>query len=88
MSNLTRIASGLRNAASLAIDPATGDLVFADNGIDGNSGGNEAWSTDELDRIPAAQIGGSGRVFRFPGTGQWPARRQLCQDRSISRATR
>jgi hypothetical protein len=66
VSNLTRIASGLRNAASMAIDPATGDLLFADNGIDGKDGGNEAWSTDELDRIPAAQIGGTIEFFGFP----------------------
>jgi glucose/arabinose dehydrogenase len=66
VSNLTRIASGLRNAASMAIDPTTGDLWFADNGIDGNDGGNEAWSTDELDRIPAAQIGGAVEFFGFP----------------------
>ncbi len=66
LTNLTRIASGLRNAASMAIDPTTGDLWFADNGIDGNDGGNEAWSTDELDRIPAAQIGGPVEFFGFP----------------------
>jgi hypothetical protein len=66
VSNLTRVASGLRNAASMAIDPATGDLLFADNGIDGKNGGNEAWSTDELDRIPAAQIGGPTEFFGFP----------------------
>jgi hypothetical protein len=66
LSNLTQIASGLRNAASLAIDPTTGDLYIADNGIDGNSGGNEAWSADELDRIPAAQIGSSVPFFGFP----------------------
>ena len=67
-SNLTRIASGLRNAASMAIDPSTGDLSFADNGIDGNNYGNEAWSADELDRIPAAQIGGPTAYFGFPET--------------------
>jgi glucose/arabinose dehydrogenase len=65
-SNLTQVASSLRNAASLAIDPATGDLYIADNGIDGNDGGNEAWSTDELDRIPAAQIGATPGYFGFP----------------------
>jgi hypothetical protein len=65
-SHLTRIASGLRNAASLAIDPTTGDLYLADNGIDGNSGGNEAWSADELDRIPAALIGKKVVNFGFP----------------------
>ena len=66
MSNLTRIASGLRNAASLAIDPANGDLDLADNGIDGNDGGNEAWSADELDIIPAAMIGKQVEDFGFP----------------------
>ncbi len=65
-SSLTRIASGLRNAASLAIDPATGDLYIADNGIDGNDFGNEAWSADELDRIPAALIGKTVENFGFP----------------------
>jgi hypothetical protein len=65
-SHLTRIASGLRNAASLAIDPATGDLYITDNGIDGNDGGNEAWSADELDRIPAALIGKTVENFGFP----------------------
>jgi glucose/arabinose dehydrogenase len=61
-----RIASGLRNAASMAFDPHTGDFYFADNGIDGNAGGNEAWSADELNRIPAAQIGGDVENFGFP----------------------
>jgi glucose/arabinose dehydrogenase len=67
VSNLTRIASGVRNAASLAIDPATGDLYFADNGIDRNAN-NVAWSADELDVIPAAQIGGAVEYFGFPET--------------------
>jgi glucose/arabinose dehydrogenase len=61
-----RIASGLRNAASMAFDPNTGDFYFADNGIDGNDGGNEAWSTDELNRIPAAQVGGDVEDLGFP----------------------
>jgi hypothetical protein len=63
LSNLTRIAAGVRNAASLAIDPA-GNLYFADNGID--KVGNVAWSADELDEIPAAQIGGAVEYFGFP----------------------
>src|SRR5262249_9170756 len=66
LSNLTLLATGLRNAASLAIDPNTGNLYFADNGIDGNDFGNEAWSTDELDEIPASQIGNSVEYFGFP----------------------
>ena len=64
-----RIASGLRNAASMAIDPVTGDLYFADNGIDGNDGSDKGWSTDELNRIPAAQIGGAVENFGFGHTG-------------------
>ncbi|WP_422929356.1 putative Ig domain-containing protein [Singulisphaera sp. PoT] len=66
LTGLTQIATGLRNAASLTIDQATGDLWIADNGIDGNDGGNAAWSTDELNMIPAAQIGGAVENFGFP----------------------
>ena len=66
LSNLTQVATGLRNAASLAIDPTTGDLYLADNGIDGNDYGNEAWSADELDIIPAALIGKQVENFGFP----------------------
>ena len=65
LSNLTRVASGVRNAASMAVNSA-GDLFFADNGIDGNDGGEYGWSTDELDEIPAAQIGGPTEFFGFP----------------------
>lgn len=68
LSNLTRIASGVRNAASMAVDSA-GDLLFADNGIDGNGGGEYGWSTDELDEITAAQIqAGTNEFFGFPET--------------------
>ena len=66
LTNLRQVASGLRNAASMAIDPTTGDLWLADNGIDGNDYSNEAWSTDELDRVPAAQIGKSVAYFGYP----------------------
>jgi hypothetical protein len=65
LSNPIRIAAGVRNAASLAFDPTTGDLDFADNGIDKNAN-NVAWSADELDRIPAAQIGAGVPYFGFP----------------------
>jgi hypothetical protein len=68
VSNLTQIAKGLRNAAGMQVDPVTGDLVFADNGIDGNDFGNEAWSADELDRIAAAKIGGPVENFGFPSS--------------------
>ena len=71
LSNLTQIASGLRNAAGIAVEPATGDLYFEDNGIDGPNTaefdfGNEPLSADELNRIGAADIGGSVEHFGFP----------------------
>jgi glucose/arabinose dehydrogenase len=55
-SNLTLVATGLRNSAGIAIQPSTGDLYFEDNGIDGLAP-NEPLSADELNRIAAADIG-------------------------------
>jgi uncharacterized protein YccT (UPF0319 family) len=66
LSGLTKIATGLRNAASMAIDPATGDFLYADNGMDGTDGGNEAYSTDTLHRIAASDIGKSVPNDGFP----------------------
>jgi glucose/arabinose dehydrogenase len=66
LSGLTKVATGLRNAASMAIDPATGDLIYADNGIDGTDGGNESYSTDTLQRIAAADIGKTVPNDGFP----------------------
>jgi glucose/arabinose dehydrogenase len=65
--NLTRIAKGLRNPAGFAFHPLTGDLYFDDNGIDGLVDANEPLSADELNMIPAAEIG-NGPVpdFGFP----------------------
>jgi hypothetical protein len=65
-SNLTQIATGLRNAASMAFQPGTGNFFFADNGIDGGGNPEEELSADELDRIPAAGIGGAIENFGFP----------------------
>ena len=65
-SNLTQVAMGLRNAASLAIDPATGDLLLADNGIDGNNNGDEGWSADTLQRVPSGDMGVRIDNFGFP----------------------
>ena len=65
-SNLTQVATGLRNAASLAIDPATGDLLLADNGIDGNNNGDDAWSADTLQRVPGADMGVRIDNFGYP----------------------
>ena len=65
--NLTRIAKGLRNSAGFAFHPVTGDLYFEDNGIDGLVNANEPLSADELNWIPAAQIGiGTVPDFGFP----------------------
>jgi glucose/arabinose dehydrogenase len=65
-SGLELIASGLRNAFGAAFEPSTGDLYLQDNGIDGLIDGNEPLSADELNRIPAASIGGAVEHFGFP----------------------
>jgi glucose/arabinose dehydrogenase len=65
--NLTRIAKGLRNPAGFAFHPQSGDLYFEDNGIDGLVDANEPLSADELNMIPAVQIGnGTVPDFGFP----------------------
>jgi glucose/arabinose dehydrogenase len=62
-----QIASGLRNAAGIAIHPARGDLYFADNGIDGLADDTEPLSVDEINVIPFSQIGmGEAPFFGFP----------------------
>lgn len=63
---LTRIASGLRNAAGIAIDGFTGDLYFQDNGIDHPVNRSDQLSVDELNRIAHARIGGAVESFGFP----------------------
>ena len=66
-SGLLAIASGLRNPAGFAFHPKTGDFYFQDNGIDGLVDANEPLSADELNRIPAADIGGATvEFFGFP----------------------
>jgi glucose/arabinose dehydrogenase len=66
-SDLTQIASGLRNATGLAFHPATGDFYFQDNGIDGLSNPNEPLSADELNVIPADKLGQTpAPFFGFP----------------------
>ncbi len=62
-----QIASGLRNAAGLAIHPGRGDLYFTDNGIDGLVDDREPLSVDELNVIPVEEIGaGAPHFFGFP----------------------
>jgi len=56
--SLTQVASGVRNPGGITFDPSNGDLYFTDNG----SGG----VADELNRIAAADVGGSIENFGFP----------------------
>ena len=62
---LQQIATGLRNAAGFAWHPDSGDLYIQDNGIDGIQNPNEPTSADELNVIPANQIGGAIEDFGF-----------------------
>ena len=69
-----QIATGLRNPFALNLDSA-GDLIIADNGIDGNHIVHEL-GADTIDEIPANEIGRQIYDFGFPdsytdyGTGQ------------------
>jgi hypothetical protein len=65
-SELTQVANGLRNPSGFTFHPTTGDLYFEDNGIDGVVDANEPTSADELNMIPAADIGGAVEFFGFP----------------------
>jgi len=65
LNSLTLIATGVRNAAALAIHPETGDLYFADNGINMVGDENEALSADELNVIVAGDLGGVVEDFGF-----------------------
>jgi glucose/arabinose dehydrogenase len=64
----TRIATGLRNASGMIFHPHTGDFYIGENGIDGLVDPNEPYSADELNVIPAAQLGNSVPDFGFPNT--------------------
>lgn len=61
-----QIATGLRNAAAIAFDPANGDLLITDNGIDTPGDRVVALSADELYRLPAGEIGGEVEDYGFP----------------------
>ena len=64
--NLTQLATGVRNPAGFAFHPATGDLYLQDNGIDGLVDANEPLSVDELNFIARTNIDGSAEYFGFP----------------------
>ncbi len=61
-----QIATGLRNAMGFGFHPESGDLWITDNGIDGFEDVWSAYSADELNVIPAEQIGQSVFDFGFP----------------------
>jgi glucose/arabinose dehydrogenase len=61
--SLRQVASGLRNAAGIALEPP-GDLLFEDNGIDDPVFGDEPFSADELNRLSRRQVR-SAEVERF-----------------------
>jgi glucose/arabinose dehydrogenase len=63
---LQQIATGLRNAAGITVQPGTGDLYFEDNGIDGLVDADEPTSADEINKIAAADIGRDVYNFGFP----------------------
>ena len=65
-SDPVQVAAGLRNGASLNLDPKTGDLWIGENGIDGFVSPIVAFSADELDRVPAEDIGITVHDFGFP----------------------
>lgn len=60
------IATGLRNAAAIAFDTDTGDLLITDNGIDTPDDRIVALSADALYRLPADDVGGPVEDYGFP----------------------
>ena len=64
----TQIATGLRNASGLMFHPQTGDFYIGENGIDGLVNVNEPHSADEINVIPAGDLGVSLADFGFPDT--------------------
>lgn len=65
-SDLTKVATGLRNASALDFQENTGDLYIAENGIDGLTNSNEPLSADELNSIPNDDIDSNVENFGFP----------------------
>jgi hypothetical protein len=65
LTNPTLIATGLRNAAGIAVHPSTGDLYFNDNGIDVEDASDDQVSADELNVLPAADIGAVVQDYGF-----------------------
>jgi hypothetical protein len=66
VSDVRLIATGLRNAASLAFHPSNGDLYLQDNGIDRPDDPVEPLSADEINVIAAGRLGRTVVDFGFP----------------------
>jgi glucose/arabinose dehydrogenase len=64
--NIAQLGNGLRNPAGCAFKPATGDLYFQDNGIDGLTNPNLPLSADELDFIARTNVAAVTEFFGFP----------------------
>jgi glucose/arabinose dehydrogenase len=64
--NLTQIASGVRNPAGFAFHPTTGDFYFEDNGIDGLVDPTEPLSADELNYLARTNIGLPNQFYGYP----------------------
>lgn len=62
------VATGVRNTSALAFHPGTGDLWIGENGIDGFEDPYVSFSADELDVVPAKDIGTLTLDFGFPDT--------------------
>ncbi|HKE22339.1 MAG TPA: hypothetical protein VKB88_08110 [Bryobacteraceae bacterium] len=75
ITDIQQVATGIRNVFGIAFDPATGDLYFADNGIDTLPPGStltpapdgEPPQADELNVLPGATLGtGPPPNYGFP----------------------
>lgn len=75
ITDIQQVATGIRNVFGMAFDPATGDLYFADNGMDVLPPGStltpapdgEPPQADELNVLPGAALGvGSPINYGFP----------------------
>ena len=80
-----QVATGLRNPAGFAFHPTTGDMYFEDNGIDGLQDANEPTSADELNVLPAADIGTKVLDYGFPNNYRRISHRE--RDRRGGRST-
>ena len=78
------IATGLRNAAAIVFDPATGDLLISDNGIDTPADRIVSLSADALYRLSAGEIGGAVEDFGFPDAYVDSATGEVVGERTIA----